>query len=38
MVLITPPFITKNTVEGATDGNTTAFLVFLNFQNAILHV
>lgn len=28
MVLITPPFITKNIDQGGTDGNTTDFLVF----------
>lgn len=37
MVLITPPFVTKNIDQGGTDGNTTDFLVFYNFQNAILH-
>lgn len=37
MVLITPPSGTKNIVQGGTDGNTTDFLVFFNFQNAILH-
>lgn len=38
MVLITPPFITKNIVQEGTDGNPTDSLVFLNFQNAVLHV
>lgn len=38
MVLITPPFVTRNIVQRGTDGNTTDFLVFFNFQNAILHV